>query len=166
VSPLLALLCVSVPDWLDDTVAGYAFSLEDGRSTVGVRDPATGYCLVRTTECDGALLSLVLTRDRRRVVEAGYRVPGFAVHGYEGSLPLVARRLRSLRTRKGVAVGDASARVRRRLGPPTRTESSGQGRLDYVYRGRAADGAEHTQTYSFAAGRLVEIAFFRDATGE
>ena len=149
--PHLVLLAAP-PRWLDRTIAGYALAYDRDHSVVTVTDPRTGYSLLRTVDCDGALLGLILTRDRATLEGQGYGVREFA--------PMA---LPSLRTGKGVAIGDAPSAVRARLGPPTRATAK-----EWTYRRRTSghEPQTDTQTYTFAKGRLVEVAFLRDRTGD
>ncbi len=114
---------------------------------------------MRTVECDGGILGLVLTRDRHVVAQDGYSVPSL---GKKGDMALTTKALPSLRTGKGVVIGDSPNAVRTRLGAPTKVTPHGRF-VDYVYKGRRGDG-DHEQTYTFKAGRLIEVSFFRDAT--
>lgn len=158
---MLALLALA-PRWLDTEIAGYALKSDP---TVGVHDPKRGYFLVRTIECDGAIVTLTLTRDRNVVSGEGYAVPAFTPReGTPGNLKLVEKPLPSLATGKGVAIGASTDAVRARLGSPTRTKPHAAF-LDYVYAWRQ-HATTHEQRYTFKAGRLIEIQFFRDASPE
>lgn len=173
---MLALLAPAVaPRWLDDSLAGYAFAYDETHKGVGVRDPKTGFMLLRNIECDSGLLTLILTRDRREVVAQGFKVPGIRTQeGYEGEMPILAKALPRLKTGKGLAIGDSPDSVRARLGKPTHTKRHGPF-VDYVYSARFAHydpwikdtlKATYEQRYVFKTGRLIEVRFFRDATNE
>ncbi len=166
---LVATLAVAAsPRWLDRTLAGYALAVDGRREMIGVHDTKRGFYLLRTTECDGAILTLTLTHDRNVVTDQGFSVPEFEPkHSDNGSIALVERTLPSLRTGKGVVVGDTPNAVRLRLGSPTRTKRHAPF-LDFVYEGhtREARRTDHVQRYTFKSGRLVEIQFFRDSTKE
>lgn len=171
---MLALLAGTVtPRWLDDSLAGYAFTYDETHKPFGLRDPKSGFMLVRGVECDGGLLTLLLTRDRHQVVGEGFKIPGIrSAEGYEGEMPVVSKTLRTLRTGKGLAIGDSPDALRTRLGRPTRLKRHGPF-VNYVYAARLGQydpwskgvvRAEIEQRYTFKAGRLIEIRFFRDST--
>jgi hypothetical protein len=153
------------PVWFDRTVAGYVLKNE----MLGVVDPRSGFYVVRDGDCDGAFLSLTLTRDRHIVKNAGYRVPSLdPTPSGDGSRPLATKRLSPLSTGKGVAIGFSPSRVAARLGHPTKIQHSGDRKqfLDYVYRlEEKASGASYEQTYTFKQGRLIQIEFSSAAGG-
>lgn len=166
--PAVLALSLAAPRWLDRMIAGYAIAIDAPHDTIGVHDAARGFYLVRTIECDGAIISLTLTRDRNVVAEAGFAVPNFTPRsGDNGSLPLVSKPLRSLATGKGVLIGDAPSSVVRRLGAPT-VKKDHRPFLDYVYRVQLNEEAKtsYEQRYTFKGGRLIEIQFGRDASAE
>lgn len=154
-------LLATLPRGIDRGMAGYALAYDPKHGSVGVHDPRRGFYLIRSIDCDGAMVTLLLTRDRNEVAEMGYRVPGFVPQsGENGSSALEERPLPSLRTPKGVAIGDSPAAVRARLGAPTRTRPHGPF-LDLVYVWKPKQEAPHEQRYTFKQGRLIELEFVR-----
>lgn len=151
------------PKWLDKTLAGYEISSEHG--AVGVYDPATGYMLVRDIVCDGADVTLVLTRDRKEISsDYQYAIPNYTASTATDELKPMKLKALPLSTGKGVKIGDSMEDVKARLGPPTTIDKPGNF-VSYVYSyvtGRNMDGQEYTETYTFKADRLIEIIFSRD----
>ncbi len=166
---MLALLATAVigsaPRWFDTMVAGYALTYDETRKPIGISDPKSGFFLLRTVECDGALLGLVLTQDRHVIANEGYAVPSIKA---EGDMKLTVKPLPSLGTGKGVKIGDGTSQVQVKLGKPTRIERSGARKqfVDYVYiwpHGKSDTDGKDTQTYTFKANRLVEVNFLHDS---
>jgi hypothetical protein len=150
---------------LDTHVAGYALAFDAQHGLAGVYDPKRNFYMVRGIECDGGHVELLLTRDRREVVNRGFAVPSL---DEKNGMPLKTASLRSLATGKGIEIGAPTGAVRQRLGAPTKTERTGDRKqfLNYVYHWRDVKngvGAEWTNTYVFKADRLIEISFRRDA---
>ncbi len=137
------------PIWFDRRVTGYSLK----NAPLGVFDAKSGFYVVRAGDCDGAFLSITLTRDRHIVKNAGYRVPSLdASKDGDESKRLAAKRLSPLSTGKGVRIGFSPSRVAARLGRPTQIQRSGERKqfVDYVYRlEERPDGASYQQTYTF-----------------
>jgi hypothetical protein len=153
------------PKWFDTHVAGYALAFDARHGQAGVYDPKRDFYMVRGIECDGGHVELLLTRDRKEVVNRGFSVPSL---NEKNGMPLQTAPLRNLATGKGIEIGTSAAAVRRRLGTPTRMERTGNRKqfLNYVYHWRDVKngvGAEWTNTYVFKADHLIEISFRRDA---
>jgi hypothetical protein len=153
----------SPPKWLDNILAGYKISSAHG--AVGVYDAATGYMLVRDIVCDGADVTLVLTRDRKEISENyDYLIPNYTSAKAADQLQPMKLKALPLTTGKGVKIGDLMEDVREKLGPPTKIEKPEQF-TSYVYTyvtGHAEDDKEYTEAYTFKAGKLIEIIFSRD----
>ena len=118
-------------------------------------------------------MTIILTRDRHIVSDYGYIVPGFkdGSKEYEPSRKLTLKPLKELVTGNGVRIGDTPTAVTTRLGHPTTIKHSGSRRqyLDYEYytespRVRNGDifTESYTETYTFKAGKLIEINFNSD----
>ncbi len=157
------------PKWLDTKLAGYLLAHDDKRGQAGVFDKRTGFHLVRTIDCDGAHIMVMLTRDRREVSNQGYKVhKGHELHIEDTSWrPLDNKPLPSLSTGKGVRIGDSPQRVRARLGAPRTVKRTGARKqfLEYTYLWKNVKngvGTEWRNRYTFKAGKLIEIAFNRD----
>ena len=162
------------PRWVDGQIAGYSLARDATRYQTGIADPTTGLFVVRRLDCDGAHLSLTLTRDRNVVERSGYDVPGFESRGPSvGSWPLTSRSLPTLATGKGVHIGDAPSTVTRTLGRPAKIVRSGaRGQFTehrYLWRIPAGSSSEfpvvNEQVYTFKGERLIEIAFYRNLVG-
>lgn len=157
------------PAWLDTNIAGYALKYNEQFSPVGVFDPKSGFYIVRGVECDGAHLRLTLTRDRQAVVGEGYIVPNYTTpDGGKGYSPLKVKPFQSLRTGKGVQIGDTVAQVKARLGKPTKIAKTGSRKqfdeLTYFWSDvKNGEGHEWSNIYTFKNGKLIEITFDREA---
>jgi len=155
------------PSWYDQKLAGYLLLFDERHDVVAVSDPKSGYFLVRSAECDGALLSLVLTRDRKMVSEMGFKVPNYKTKE-AGEQKILIKPIPSLSTGKGVTIGDSPDQVRQRLGPPTKTKHTGGRKqfVELVYTWKSGKGEDETdieETYTFKGGKLIEIEFFEGA---
>lgn len=154
----------STPGWLDNKVAGYVMDGGSEDSNIGVYDKRSGFFMIRDFECDGAIKSILLTRDRKLVADQGFYVPGFSPNDRRGYSKLIEKPLRSLETGKGVKIGDSQADVRRRLGFPTEAKHTGARKqfVDYEYRlhvGKGDDAEVDEQRYTFKANKLIQIDF-------
>jgi hypothetical protein len=135
-------------------LAGYAFAFDETHTTILVRDRVNHYYIVRDVECDGANLDLLLTRDRKELKDLIGQVEN--VRG---------KPLPSLKTGKGIAIGDSPARAIAVLGRPTYRGPDGRyDVLTYSWHQHRSkhgdlDDRVYEQTYTFRAGRLVEIHF-------
>lgn len=135
------------PRFVSNTVAGV--ELTEGEE-IRIYDARTGYYLVRWRECCGGPSGLILTRSKQKAAA-------------EGNLEDISpRRLPSLATGHGVAIGDTLQMVRQKLGMPTRLPRRGMrpGEWTYTYLYRYPDGAsvmEYQAEYTFRGGRLREI---------
>ncbi len=150
------------PKWFDKTLAGYELV---SAGTVGVYDAATGFMLIRDIECDGADVTLVLTRDRKEISkDYQYAVPNYtSTVSPEFQKPMKLKAL-PLTTGKGVKIGDTMDDVKEKLGPPTKLDKT-EKFVSYVYSfvtGPANEGDEYTETYTFKADKLIEIIFSKD----
>ena len=154
------------PAWLDKELAGYLLVDDEKHPTICVYDKRSGFFLERSGECDGAILWVTLTRDRNIPVREGYSVPNFKV--IDGSQnKLTIRPLPSLSTSKGVKIGDSPADVRNRLGKPTYAKRTGSRNqfLSFEYQWSQGKGDlddSYTETYTFKAGRLIEVHFLKE----
>jgi len=150
------------PRWFDTTLAGYKFAYDEKHAPVAIYDPKSHYILIRVVECDGADLTLLLTRDRYEVTDMGFAIPGFKKQPETPEFTTTVKALPSLSTGKGLQIGDSVAKVRRRLGAPGKTEVTGARKqfLSYKYSfaaGESDDSREYDETYVFKAGKLIEI---------
>jgi hypothetical protein len=155
-----------MPAGFDNLIAGYAFAYDEKHNQACTYDSKSGYCIMRSIECDGADLTLLLTHDRYLIEGMGYDVPNFGKVDSSPSMKLIVKPLPSLSTGKGVRIGYTPAQLRFKLGRPTKIEKSGSRHqfTDYVYHyidGTKDDGDDFTQTYTFKAGKLIEIRFSR-----
>ena len=154
------------PKWVDSMLAGYALLDDEKHRDVAVYDEKTGFFIVREAECDGGLLTLLLTRDRSLLKNFGFRMPGKGDADHDEYKAVTLKPLPSLSTGKGVAIGDTCEDVEKRLGKPTKVKKSGASEqfLDYVYSWKSGKGdytTEYDETYTFKAGKLIQINFFR-----
>ncbi len=160
-----------LPKWVDTKLAGYVFEPATGATEVCVFDHKTGYYFLRNGECDGAYLSLVLTRDRKIISDYGYAIPGYKSTSENNYYRQIKNKpLGSLSTGKGIRIGDKPAVVIAKIGKPKTISLTG-GKFqftNYIYEiekasgGHAGDTTNYTETYTFKAGKLIEITFDRD----
>ncbi len=147
-------------------LAGYALLSDRTHEPTVVHDPKSGFFLLRQSECDGGLLTLELTRDHHDLPPD---LAEFASWEGQGHIKFpIEKPLPSLKTSKGVSIGDTPAKLTQLLGKPKKIEPSGERAqyTDYVYKRRGGRGerdAEYTETYTFKHGLLIQILFFRDA---
>jgi len=161
---LAFIVLAAAPKWIDNSLAGYALAYDETHKPIGIRDPRSGYMLVRGVECDGAFLTLLLTRDRKAVASEGFRLPKKGSKN-DGVLVIVDRRLTSLRTGKGIEIGTSPHKVQASLGSPKRIELKGRF-VNYVYEWKAQNEPVQTQRYTFKAEKLIEVCFVRDEREE
>ncbi len=158
------------PRWYDDMLAGYALAYDKAHSTVGVYDPKSRYMLVRTVDCDGADVMLLLTRDRNKIREFGYKIPD-GTPAKEGQVQTMnVKPLPSLTTGKGPKIGDPPSRIEQVLGHGHKTSRTGPARqfLNYQYllvAGKGDEATSYDETYTFKQGKLIEISFGWDQAG-
>lgn len=157
------------PKWFSPLLAGYLLENDETHRDVGVYDKKTGYYLVRYAECDGANLTLLLTRDRKMIQDQGYRVPSLP-ESEGNSHRLTEKPLPSLKTGKGIEIGDTQAQVQARLGKPQKVAKEGPANQYNVLSYQAsAKGDPKTgelgrfwlQRYVFKENRLIEVCFYR-----
>ena len=169
---LLAALVISSPPtadhapvWLDKSLAGYQVAHDGARSQVGIYDAARGFYLVRSVECDGAHIGVILTRDRHVVKNWGYEVP--SLPETKGGQALETKSLASLETAHGIKIGDDVKTLRARLGAPTNVNRSGSRNQfrnhNYIWRNvKNGVGEIWKNEYVFKEGRIIEIILARD----
>ena len=154
------------PAWLDFSIAGYSLAYDKSHSQALIHDRKSGFYLKREIDCDGALITLELTRDRHEISGELSDATTPEIRGAQ------EKPLRNLKTGKGVKIGDGPDKLTERLGKPSKTERSGSRRqfLDHVYiwKSKPNGGAPvtYTETYTFKNGALIQVVFFRDATAD
>jgi len=154
------------PSWLDLTIAGYSLAYDQTHSQALVHDKKSGYYIRREIDCDGAMVSLELTRDRHDVGDGSTENGHLAVPG------AVEKPLRRLSTGKGTRIGDSTAALTKRLGKPLMVQRSGARKqfTDYVYvwdtHEKGGTPVQYAETYTFKAGKLIQIVFMRDASAD
>lgn len=155
------------PAWFDSNIAGYAFAYDSTHSPIAVYDPVRKYYVMREVECDGGVLELTLTKDRNVMADYGFFVPNFQPKDREnGTRTVTVKPISSLRTGKGVAIGDSIAAVRKRLGKGGHLTKEGRFvNLVYSWRNRA-DAQQYEERYTFKGGALIEIQFSRNSGEE
>ena len=152
-----------LPAWTKATLAGYAVDHDESHNAIGVYDKAKNFYLTRTAECDGAYLTVTLTRDRKVVQDAGYAVPGLPTGPGEHRTLLKLRPLRNLSTSMGVTIGDSESKVREIVGKPSKVEDEGwrdqYHSLTYKYKTKKVQDIAITyeHKYVFKEGRVIEI---------
>ncbi len=158
---------IRAPKWLDYELAGYAFANDEKHHPTAIFDPRTHYMLIRVIECDGADMTLLLTKDRYEVDSMGIGVPGFSKDPSQKMMQAVEKPLPSLSTGKGITIDTPVQSVTRKLGKPSKRFETGKRHqflnLLYHWVGVGPDGEkEYEQTYVFKSGRLIEVLFTWD----
>jgi hypothetical protein len=153
-----------LPAWTKAALAGYAVDHDESHREIAIYDKAKNYYLTRTAECDGADLTVTLTRDRKVVQNAGYTVPGLPIRSGEQDHVLTMRTLTSLKTSMGVAIGDSESKVREIVGKPTKAMNEGSRdqyhALEYRFNtGKKDCHTSYVHRYVFKEGHLIEIQF-------
>ncbi len=132
-------------------------------------DPESGYYLYKAIDCDGAHVSITLTKDRRMVQDSGFEVARFGRKPEEGPGKAVEERKIDLATKGGIRIGMTRAEVEEKLGKPTRTAVRGE-KKEYwcaLYKKVVMKDRETSRvlrnTYIFKNGRLIEISINLDS---
>ncbi len=132
-------------------------------------DPGTGWFALKTRECDGAHVAIIITKDRNVVEENGFDVPGFGREEKDfGSGEAIQRKSFAPKTRNKIAVGSKISTVVRILGTPTARFREGTRKQFEVLQYKAVlmtdkeNGKSLENTYVFKEGRLIEIRLFRN----
>ena len=153
------------PHWVSDLLAGYALEDDESHRTLCAYDAAKGYYLVRSAECDGAILTLMLTKDRHLIAnQFGYKVP--SLEGENGTDAIKNRKLSNLKSNPGVQIGDSESSVRKALGKPSKVEKTGNRKqfdtFKYQWESKVGERKMYRlQTYTFKEGKLIEIMLHR-----
>jgi hypothetical protein len=152
------------PKWFTPLLAGYALDIDESHTSTGVFDKAKGYYIVRSDDCDGAYISLTLTKDRHVVQSNGFGVPSLSKDG--NNRMVKERPLPSLQTGNGVTIGDSAQQVRDRLGKPSKVKEEGSRKqfdvLSYLWKTKERGyKCNYDQEYVFKEGKLIEIRFLR-----
>lgn len=164
----LAVLGTAWPKNLSVTLAGHDATSREP-SNVCYHDKKTGYFAYKMLECDGGHRSIVLTRDRRMVEEAGYDTKRFGrAPKVEFTTPILERSF-ALKTGHGISIGMTREEVQKKLGKPAKTAVRGA-KKEYwcaLYKQAAMrtkeEGEVLRNTYIFKNGKLIEIAIHLDA---
>ena len=165
----LALLLLAA--WPSNvTVATAGMSAEARTVTHGCwHDPASGYYLYKSMDCDGAHTSVTLTKDRRMVTESGFEVARFGRKPEQAAGANIEERKLELTTKNGIRIGMSRDEVVAKLGEPTRTAVRGNKKQYWcaLYKNAAMDnkvtGRVLRNTYIFKDGKLIEIAINLDS---
>lgn len=132
-------------------------------------DPASGYYLYKSMDCDGAHTSVTLTRDRRMVLESGFEVARFGRKPEFATGPNIEERKIELTTKNGIRIGMTREEVVAKLGAPALTAVRGEGKEFWcaLYKKIAMrdkqNGHVLRNTYIFKHGKLIEIAINLDS---
>lgn len=167
-SLLAAAVFVAWPANLTPAVGG--MSAEARSVTRGCwHDPANGYYLYKSMDCDGAHTSITLTKDRRMVLESGFEVARFGRKPEDAPGADIENRKLNLETRNGIRIGMTREEVVEKLGKPARTAVRGKGKEYWcaLYKKVAmrdkVNGRVLRNTYIFKHGKLIEIAINLDS---
>ena len=109
------------------TTAAAGMSAEARTVSFGCwHDPASGYYLYKSMDCDGAHTNVTLTKDRRMVTESGFEVARFGRKPDEAAGAKIEERKLDLVTKNGIRIGMSRDEVVGKLGQPTRTAVRGE----------------------------------------
>ena len=167
----LASLLLSVVAWPANLTVAVGGMSSEVRVLVGRcwHDPESGYYLYKTVDCDGAHVSITLTKDRRMVEDCGFEVARFGRKPEEGNGQAIEDRKIELATKSGIRIGMTREQVEEKLGPPTRTAVRGAKKEFWcalykkvVMKDRET-GRVLRNTYIFKHGKLIEIAINLDS---
>jgi len=157
----VALASHRPPAWFDPMLAGYKFAYDEKHGSVAVHDSKTGFFLVREIECDGGIVTLTLTRDRKEVSNMGYTVTGNSPPD-SGIPKVVEKPLPNLSTGKGLSIGDSEANMKSLYGQPKSVHLDGNAKQFRVCTYKRKTDANYEASYTFKAGKLIEISLLRD----
>ena len=152
------------------TVAAGGMSAEARTVSYGCwHDPASGYYLYKSMDCDGAHTNITLTKDRRMVTESGFEVARFGRKPEETAGAKIEERKIDLATKNGIRIGMTREEVVARLGEPTRTAVRGAEKQYWcalykkVEMTDKVSGRVLRNTYIFKNDKLIEVAINLDA---
>ena len=152
------------------TVAAAGMSADASIVTYGCwHDPATGYYLYKSMDCDGGHTNITLTKDRRMVMESGFEVARFGRKPENAAGTKIEERKLDLSTKNGIRIGMSRDEVLARLGPPTRTAIRGRNKEYWcaLYKKVAMDdrvsGRVLRNTYIFKDDTLIELSINLDS---
>ena len=152
------------------TVAAAGMSAETRTVSYGCwHDPASGYYLYKSMDCDGAHTNVTLTRDRRMVTESGFEVARFGRKPDEAAGAKITERKIDLTTKNGIRIGMTRDEVVGKLGEPTRTAVRGSEKQYWcaLYKNvemtDKVSGRVLRNTYIFKDDKLIEIAINLDS---
>lgn len=137
-------------------------------SQLAYHDPKSGYFLVKTLDCDGAHRQVLLTRDRRILVDMNYDTSRFGRAPMEFAEQKVIDRAFPLVANNKVKVGMGKTDVLRLLGKPSKTAIRGKNRefdcllYKHVAMQSKEDGLVLRNTYIFKHGKLIEMSLNLD----
>jgi hypothetical protein len=120
--------------------------------------------LIRNIECDGADITLLLTKDRYEVDGMGVGIPAFSKDLTNKDMQAKEKPLPNLQTGKGISIGDDIQEVMSKLGAPSKRFMTGNrhqfANLLYSWlKGKGIEADLYEETYVFKADRLIEILF-------
>ncbi|MBB6049190.1 hypothetical protein [Armatimonas rosea] len=136
---------------LEFLLAGYTI---EKSTEVHLRDPKTGYVLVRSGDCDGALKHL-------RLFPSAEEMSRSTDAAWVSDLKFEAKPL-PLETGRGISIGDRPEKIFREMGKPTwrggSTYMPGDEVWSYHHRvGTPKQGVEYKALFRFRRGRVVAM---------
>ena len=143
------------PAWVPNDLAGFAIGFGKESAQIKRQDARSGLWIARMIECDGAHVSLVLTRDKKLIhVEDGWDP--------NSSKPTA---LRYLGTDRGVLIGMTETQVSGKIGKPQKRKLDGPYvRTSYEWKNlKNGEGFIYSQELVFKKGDLIEISVGREA---
>lgn len=152
------------------SIAGYILRYDPTHGDTAVKDTASPYVLIRTVDCDGASITLCLSKEMDDLESVGLGPQSISSAKFDSDGRTAKKdKLRSLSTGAGVSIGDSQATVIKKLGKPTSrnksTTVSGGTDFCYEYHPHAPQsGPYFEEDYTFKNGKLVRIEFSRSET--
>ncbi len=168
---LLALLSLLVVSWPANLTVAVGGMSAEARvvSHACWHDAESGYYLYKAINCDGAHVSVTLTKDRRMVESCGFEVARFGRKPEDAPGTAVEERKIDLATKHGIRIGMTREQLEEKLGKPTRTAVRGEKKEFWcaLYKKVVMKDRERgcvlRNTYIFKHGKLIEISINRDS---
>ncbi|OWU65808.1 MAG: hypothetical protein CBB60_002770 [Armatimonadetes bacterium Cent15-Ar3] len=144
----------SKPAWVPHDLAGFVIGYGKESAQIKRKDAKSGFWIYRSLECDGAHVTVRLTRGRPTVPIPDEWDP-------QSKKPA---NLRYLGTDRGVTIGLTENQVSAKIGKPQKRKSDGTYiRTSYEWKNlKNGEGHIYSQELVFEKGKLIEISVGRE----
>ena len=145
----------SKPTWVPNDLAGFVIGYGKESAQIKRRDARSGFWIYRSLECDGAHVTVRLTRGQPMVPIPDEWDP-------ESKKPA---NFRYLGTDRGVTIGLTENQVSAKIGKPQKRKLDGPYiRTSYEWKNlKNGEGYIYSQELVFKKGKLIEITVGREA---